>query len=298
MTDAGLAHHHRQINGLRLHFVEQGSGPPVLLLHGFPESCGAWHAVMARLGAQFRAIALDTRGIAGSEAPAGVEGYAMDELVEDVRQLIVALDLERLTLVGHDWGGFIAWEVAIRLPRLLDRLVIINAAHTGIFEQLLRSDAAQAKASRYMLAFRSARGEELVSRNDFAAFRSEILEPAIAAGTLSESQAAQYLAAWRKPGGITAGLNYYRANKSGPPSGDDAAPRRLQETVVQVPTLVIWGERDVYFTLDNIDLLPQVVPNLRVRRFADQGHWIVHHRPAEVADLIARFASDGLPDGA
>ena len=289
-----VTHRMLPVNGLQLHLVEQGEGPPVLMLHGFPEYSGAWHAVMQGLGTQFRAIAVDTRGVGRSQVPDNVDAYAIGELVEDVRQIIGALGLRQLTLVGHDWGGFIAWEVAIRHPELLHRLVIVNAAHTGVFDQLLRSSEAQAKASKYMLAFRSARGEELVSRDDFAGFKNEILAPALAAGTLSEQQAADYLALWRTPGVITAGLNYYRANRSGPPSGDDAAPRALDETMVRVPTLVIWGEQDPYFTLDNIAALPQVVPNLRVCRFPDQGHWIVHQCPGEVADLIARFACGGF----
>jgi len=281
-------------NGLRLHYVEQGSGPPVLFLHGFPEHSGAWHGVMERLAPQFRTIALDTRGIGASEAAADVQGYDIVELVRDVKDVVAALGCRTVTLVGHDWGGFIAWEVAMRHPELLDRLVIVNAAHTGVFEHLLHEDAEQAKASQYMLAFRSARGEELVSRNDFAGFRREMLEPARAAGSLSDAQADDYLRLWRDSKSVSAGLNYYRANKSGPPSGDDRAPRPLEQTRVKVPTLVIWGERDVYFTERNLELLPEVVPDLTVRRFADCDHWIVHQQPGAVAGLIEAFVQGRL----
>ncbi len=280
--------------GLRLHYVEQGSGPPVLFLHGFPEYSGAWHGVMERLAPQVRAIALDTRGIGQSEAAADMQGYDIVELVRDVKDVVAALGLAKVTLVGHDWGGFIAWEVAIRHPELLDRLVIVNAAHTGVLEHLLREDAEQAKASQYMLAFRSARGEELVSRNDFAGFRREMLEPARAAGALSDAQADDYLRLWRDSKSVSAGLNYYRANKSGPPSGDDRAPRPLDATRVTVPTLVIWGDQDIYFTPRTLELLPEVVPDLTVRRFADSGHWIVHQQPGAVADLIAAFVQGRL----
>lgn len=280
--------------GLRLHYVEQGSGPPVLFLHGFPEYSGAWHGVMERLAPQVRAIALDTRGIGQSEAAADMQGYDIVELVRDVKDVVAALGLAKVTLVGHDWGGFIAWEVAIRHPELLDRLVIVNAAHTGVLEHLLREDAEQAKASQYMLAFRSARGEELVSRNDFAGFRREMLEPARAAGALSDAQADDYLRLWRDSKSVSAGLNYYRANKSGPPSGDDRAPRPLDATRVTVPTLVIWGDQDIYFTPRTLELLPEVVPDLTVRRFADSGHWIVHQQPGAVADLITAFVQGRL----
>lgn len=281
-------------DGLRLHHIEQGSGEPILFLHGFPEYSGAWHGVMERLSPHFRTIALDTRGINASQGAADVQGYEFSELVRDVAHVVAALGDRKVSLVGHDWGGFIAWEVAIRHPELLDRLVIVNAAHNGVFEQLLQEGGEQAQSSRYMLAFRSARGEELVSRNDFAGFRREILEPALAAGTLSEAQAADYLRLWRDGKSVTAGLNYYRANKSGPPSGDDRAPRPLDQTIVEVPTLVIWGERDIYFTKQNLERLPEVVPDLTVRRFADCDHWIIHQQPAAIADLIEAFVQGRL----
>lgn len=282
------------VNGVRLHYVEQGTGAPILFLHGFPEYWGAWRAVMKELGGQFRSVAIDTRGINLSEGAKAVSGYAMEELVEDVRQTIDALGSEKVTLVGHDWGGFIAWETAIRHPELLDRLVIINTAHTGIFDRQLRNGGAQAAASKYMLAFRSPRGEELVSRNDFASFRREIIDPHRALGTMTEEEADEYLALWRHAESLAAGLNYYRANKSGPPSGDDNEPRHVPDTIVKIPTLVIWGEKDPYFTPDNVDLMREVVPDLTVRRFADNDHWIVHQKPDEVARLIAQFAKREL----
>ena len=176
------------VNGVRLHFVEQGDGAPILFLHGFPEYWGAWRRVMAELGDQFRSVAIDTRGINLSERPARVHGYDMRELVKDVRQAVAMLGYEKVTLVGHDWGGFIAWETAIRHPEVLEGLVIINTAHTGIFDRELRKDGAQAAASKYMLAFRSSRGEELVSRNDFAGFRREIIDPHLASGMMTEGR--------------------------------------------------------------------------------------------------------------
>jgi epoxide hydrolase 4 len=282
------------VNGIRLHYVEHGTGAPILFLHGFPEYWGAWRAIMRELSEQFRSVAIDTRGINVSERPENLDGYAMEELVEDVRQTIGALGFDKVTLVGHDWGGFIAWETAIRHPVLLDRLVIINTAHTGIFDRQLRKGGAQAAASKYMLAFRSSRGEELVSRGDFAGFRREIIDPHRALGTMSEEEAAEYLALWRQAESLTAGLNYYRANKSGPPSGDDSEPRHMPDTIVKVPTLVVWGDKDPYFTPDNVDLMREVVPELTVRRFADSDHWIVHQKPNEVAHLIAQFAEGKL----
>jgi epoxide hydrolase 4 len=283
-------------NGLSFHLVEAGRGEPILFLHGFPEYSGAWRAVMQDLSTEFRTIAIDTRGVNLSDGPDFIDGYRFDDLVEDVRQVIAALGYAKVTLVGHDWGGFIAWEVAIRHPECLDRLVILNTAHTGVFDALLREGGEQAAMSKYMLAFRSSRGEELTARNDFAGFRQAILEPSLAAGTMTSEEAEDYLALWRNPKSLTAGLNYYRANKSGPPSGDDPPPRALNETQVRVSTLVIWGEKDLYFSTENLDRLPTVVEDLVVRRFPDNDHWIVHQRPADVAALIGAFAKGALTD--
>jgi pimeloyl-ACP methyl ester carboxylesterase len=289
-----LKHGTLLVNGIRLHYAEQGTGSPLLFLHGFPEYWGAWRGVMNELSDRFRSVAIDTRGINLSERPRNLDGYVMDELVEDVKQTISALGYDKVTLVGHDWGGFIAWEAAMRHPQMLERLVIINTAHTGIFDRELRKGEAQAKVSKYMLALRSSRGEELVSRNDFVGFRREIIDPHLRSGSMTEEVAAEYSALWSNAESLTAGLNYYRANKSGPPSGDDGDPRSLPDTVVRIPTLVIWGDKDAYFTPDNVDLMREVVPDLTVRRFAENNHWIVHQKPKEIAGLIASFVEGKL----
>lgn len=282
------------VNGIRVHYAEKGAGHVILFVHGFPEYWGAWRELMGALSGRFRTVAIDTRGINETEGPDAVEGYTIDKLVEDVRGVIVALGAGKVTLVGHDWGGFIAWDTAIRHPELIDRLVIFNAGHPAIFDRLLRESAAQQAHSKYMLAFRSARGEELLSRGDFAGFRREITEPHVALGTISAAEAAEYLSVWRRPGTLTAGLNYYRANKLGPPSGDDAPPRHIPDTIVKVPTLVIWGDKDPYFTHENLDLLPEVVPDLIVRRFPENDHWIVHQRAPDAEKLITAFIDGTL----
>ena len=283
------------VGGVRLHVAEAGSGPLVVLLHGFPEFWYAWRHQLAGLAGDCHAVAPDTRGIGGSDRPAGLAAYRIERLVEDVAGLIAALGQRRAVLVGHDWGGFIAWETAIRHPELVQRLAIVNCAHPGIFQQLCQAGGAQAAASRYMLAFRSARGEELLERDDFAGFRANILAPGLAAGHLTAADAAAYLEAWRMPGALTAGLNYYRANRTGPPSGDDAPPRALAQTIVRVPTLVLWGERDPYFVPENLERLPEVVPDLTVRRFPDCDHWLVHQRPAETTRMIRAFVRGETP---
>jgi len=284
-----IEHRRLAANGLNFHLAEAGRGKPqlVVLLHGFPEFWYGWRKQLTALGDEFHAVAPDTRGIGLSDRPAGVEDYRLEHLVADLRGLVHALGHERCVLVGHDWGGFIAWSAAIRHPELIEKLVVVNCAHPAVFDRLMREDAAQRKASEYMLAFRSARGEELLSRDDFAGFRRNILEPGLAAGHLTQADAEAYLEAWRRPGSLTAGLNYYRANKTGP----DLAGRMIEaDATVRVPTLVLWGERDPYFAPRNLDLLPEYVPDLTLRRWPDRDHWIVHQVPDEISAAIRDFA--------
>lgn len=285
MTEA--RHGTAAVNGVELHYAEIGAGDLVLFLHGFPEFWYAWRHQLADLGRDHHAVAVDTRGINLSSKPADPSAYHLDQLVEDARQLIGHLGHGRATVVGHDWGGFIAWWLAIRHPEAVAGLVAINAAHPGIFSRLLRDSPAQREASRYMEAFRSARGEELLSREDFGAFRANILEPGRKAGHLRPEDEAAYLQAWRRPGALTAGLNYYRANQK-------IGATLAADTRVAVPTLVIWGDKDPYFSLENLDSLPDCVADLRVRRYPENDHWIVHQIPGEVNRLIRDFMAARL----
>jgi pimeloyl-ACP methyl ester carboxylesterase len=286
---SAIQHKFANINGVTLHYAEAGEGRLVVFLHGFPEFWYVWRRHLGILGERYRAVAPDTRGINRSQVLPGVDPYKMPHLVEDVRQLVRHLGAEKAVLVGHDWGGFIAWETAIRHPEIVDRLVIVNTAHPGVFDAMLREDGDQAKASKYMLAFRSARGEDLFTRNDYAGIRRDIIDPALASGAFDQDDVAAYIEAWSQPGALTAGLNYYRANKSGPMSGDDPPPRNLADTVVEAPTLVIWGEQDPYFVIENLDRLPSVVPNLTIKRYPSNNHWVLHERPDETAELIGQF---------
>jgi len=269
MTDRTIRHVDIQANGLRFHCAEAGDpqAPMILFLHGFPEFWYAWRKQLETLSGDWLCVAPDCRGINRTEQPAEVSSYEIGNLVDDVAGIITAYGRERVVLVGHDWGGFMAWEVAIRRPDLVEKLVIVNCAHPGIMSELLHQPGSeQVTRSQYMLAFRSEQAEALVSRDDYAGLRTNILEPGLKAGHLTEADVAAYMAHWQTPGSLTAGLNFYRANKSGPPSGDDAAPRTVAETQVSVPTLVLWGEGDPYFAPACIDRMAEAGPDNRIER--------------------------------
>ena len=286
-----MDHAYAEVNGIRLHYVTEGRGPLVLFAHGFPEFWYAWRSQLREFGRDHQAVALDMRGYNLSAKPADLAQYRVPHLVEDLRGLAAHLGHERFVLVGHDWGGVVAWAVAIAHPERLQRLVIINAPHPAIFDREIRENPAQQTASRYMLTFRSAEAEAILAANDCARL-VEILGRDLGDRFTAADRAA-YLEAWSQPGALTGGLNYYRAAGVGPPAGDGAPARSFGGDVarmtVRVPTLVIWGEQDRALLTGNLDGLERFVPDLTIERIPDGSHWVVHQHPERVNRLIRDF---------
>lgn len=257
------------VNGLRLHYASAGEGPMILFAHGFPEFWYAWSSQLSEFSRCHRAVALDMRGYNLSSKPESVESYRMPHLVEDLRALAEHLGYGRFTLVGHDWGGAVAWAFALAHPECLDRLVILNAPHPAIFARELRGNPAQQRASAYFELFRSPAAEGILSRNNYAAL-TKIVAP---------HGGSAYLEAWSQPGALTGGLNYYRAMRSGAPD----VPR------ISTPTLVIWGEKDSALLTGNLDGLEEHVEHLTVRRIPEGSHWVIHEYPQLVNAHIRAF---------
>ena len=287
-------HRYADVNGVRLHYATAGQGKLIMFAHGFPEFWYAWKAQLAECERDHQAVALDMRGYNLSSKPPAVEQYAIRHLVEDLRALAEALGHRRLILVGHDWGGATAWAFAIKHPEWLEKLVIINAPHPAVFARELRENPAQQKASEYMLLFRGATAEPLLSADGFARLEQAVLADLLARGAFTEADRRAYLEAWAQPGALTGGLNYYRAARVGPPARDGAPAtgtvgELAGDTTVRVPTLVLWGERDRALLTGNLDGLARYVPDLTVRRIPDGTHWLVHEQPALVNRLIRDF---------
>lgn len=274
-------------DGVRLHCAVVGKGPLILFLHGFPEFWRAWKPQLERFGKDHRAVAPDLRGVNLSEQPADLAAYALPKLVADVRALGERYSPGRpFVLVGHDWGGAIAWAFAIAHPERLRRLAIVNAPHPGVFARLLANDPAQQRASAYMHAFRSPDAEKVLSADRFKALAAGVFN-----ASFSEEERAAYLEAWGRPGGLTGGLNLYRANRVGPPLPGETPPPAPDPAAlrVRVPTLVLWGEKDTALLPQNLDGLDAYVPNLTVRRIPDGTHWVVHEHPDRVEAEIRAF---------
>ena len=291
-----LTDNYANVNGVRLHYVSTGTGRPILFLHGFPEFWYAWKNQLNDFGSDHHAVALDMRGFNLSDKPSEVAQYRLDVLVEDIRAFAAHLAPgKKLILVGHDWGGFVAWAFAAVHPQDLDKLVIINAPHPAVFARLLTSDPAQQKASEYMEIFRSALAEQILSANNFDVLANKVMVFGSKNGLLPEDKP-EYIKAWSQPGALTGGLNYYRANRlSTLPLADTA---NAPSFVVNVPTLVIWGEKDPAMVPQNLDGLAEFVPRLTIKRLPEASHWLVHTQSPEVNAYIREFLRTAQRDAA
>jgi pimeloyl-ACP methyl ester carboxylesterase len=267
-----------------------------MFVHGFPEFWYEWKNQLAEFGRDHQAVAPDMRGYNLSSKPADVDQYRVGYLVEDLRALAEHLGHKKFVLVGHDWGGAVAWAFAVFHPDYLEKLIIINAPHPGVFERELRENPAQQRASQYMLVFRSARAEQTLLANDYAALVDAVLAEGLKQGYFTEEDRKAYIEAWSQPGALTGGLNYYRAAGIGPPTREGADWRAtdnrasgLSSLTVRVPTLVIWGEKDEALLTGNLEGLDGFVPDLTVKRIPDGSHWVIHEKPGLVNSYIRDF---------
>jgi pimeloyl-ACP methyl ester carboxylesterase len=285
--DNGWRRRSVRTNGVSLHCVEAGdpaSQRIVLLLHGFPEFWYAWRRLLGPLGAAgLRAIAPDLRGYNLSGKPPRVMDYAMAELVADVVGIVREANVPRVTLVGHDWGGIIAWQVAMRHPELLDRLVILNAPHPAAFDRELRRSTTQWLRSTYVLAFQLPWLPEAILRaNDWHLLRRMMRHDPVVPGAFSRLDIDRYAAALARPRALASALNYYRALSRVPAALADV--RRID-----TPTLVFWGDHDKYLVGSLAEGLETWVPSVRVERLPDASHWLHHERPTEVLAKMVDF---------
>lgn len=267
--------------------------PAAILLHGFPESHRTWRGVAPLLEDRFRLIMPDQRGFAGSDRPLDVSEYATDKLIDDIFALAEALHVKSFALVGHDWGGAIAWPAAMRGDPRLTKLAIVNAPHPVIFQKSLIEDAAQRAASQYINWFRTPGAEKAIEAMGFDAFFEKTFMSHVEIATVSEEEKREYLAEWSQPGGMLPMLNWYRATKLmvPPPGATLPLPDFLLRAFpkIHVPTLVVWGLKDTALLPVQLEGLDALVDDLRVVKLADVGHFAPWEAPDEVASALRDF---------
>ncbi|XP_053911599.1 epoxide hydrolase 3-like isoform X1 [Cuculus canorus] len=294
---------HLQDSGLRLHYVTRGptTAPLMLLLHGFPQNWFCWRHLLQEFSAQFRVVALDLRGYGASEKPPGKDNYQLELLVEDIRQVIEALGRPNETteatrkapkcvLVGHDWGGLLAWELATKYPTLVEKLVLMDALRRGIMGGFAACHLSQLLRSSYIFLFQLPwLPELLLSLADFELVKTFLMgrwtgiqNPA---RRLTEEEMDAYLYGLSQPGGLSPTIHYYRNLFRDTPVAREPPPP---------PTLLLWGTRDAFL---DVRLVPRVLrrlrPGARHHLLADAGHWLPEEDPQRIARIIRDFLEEG-----
>jgi epoxide hydrolase 4 len=272
-------------DGIQLHAIRAGNkdGPLVVLLHGFPEYWYGWrHQIGPLVDAGFQVVALDQRGYNISDKPPHVRDYNLDRLAADVASAIAALGAERAAIVGHDWGGIVAWWLGVTRPERVSRLAILNAPHPTVMRRALRTDPLQMLRSWYAFVMQIPWLTECTSRWWNWRSLARALRTSSRPGTFTEEDFDYYREAWSRPGAFTAMVNWYRAAMRSPP----IAPTDVR---VHVPTLVLWGARDKFIHLKYAEKSAQMCDDGQLEMFADATHWIQHEEPERVNQRLIEF---------
>ena len=298
--------HAKLSTGITMAVAEAGprDAPPVILLHGFPESHRTWARVAPLLADRFRLIMPDLRGFGDSDRPQDVAAYSTDLLVADLFALADALGVDRFALVGHDWGGAIAWAATLRGDPRIERLAIINSPHPWIFQKSLIDDAAQRAASQYITAFRTPGMEAAIEAMGYDAFFAKSFAKHVDIATISPEDRAQYIADWSRPGAMTAMLNWYRASLLvvPPPGATVPIPDWVLRLAprIHVPVRIIWGLDDKALLPIQLDGIGEVGDDVEVVPLKGVGHFAPWQAPEQVAGALTPFlaaseAATGAP---
>ena len=266
--------------------------PPLILLHGFPESHRTWRYVMRHFQDRYRLIAPDQRGFCNSSKPQGVENYQPKHMVADLLALADHLGIDTFTLVGHDWGGAVAWMAALNHPDRITRLIMANAAHPFTYQKALFGDPDQRASAQYITEMRSPDFEAKVLAMGWDAyFDSRFAEPS-AAVHITPGERAIYLAQWQTPGAFTAMVNWYRASPLivPPMDGEVERPAYLSRPFPPVtqPTLLYWAMDDYALRPSLLDGIETLVPDLMLVK-APGGHFVPWEQPQALIAAMEQF---------
>lgn len=291
----------RLASGIELDCVDEGppnddgDAPALIFLHGFPESHRTWRHQIAHLKDRYRCIAPDQRGYRGSSKPPAVSDYTPDKLIGDVFQLADALGVERFTVLGHDWGGAIAWGTAIAGQAMgrVTRAVIANAPHPAIFQKLLYTNEHQRISSQYMRGFRDPKNDAVVNEHGLIGILLQEIRWD-SGDKMEPDERAELLKDWQDRDAAFAMLNWYRASPIDIPPLD--APYALPEgwtspplPNLTIPTLVLWGMDDLALPPENLEGLDAVVDDMTVVEVPGSGHFVTWEAPGAVNAALDEF---------
>ncbi len=260
------------------------ANPAIILLHGFPESHRTWRHQIPALAERFFVLAPDQRGYARSSKPEGVADYAPAKIVADLLPLADHFGIDRFTLVGHDWGGAVAWMAALNHPERVSRLIILNAPHPLIFQRTMFDDPEQRAASQYIRAFRNPGLEAHIAETGIEAYFDKTFVGHADQAKFAEERAV-YVDQWSQPGALTAMYNWYRASPIIVPAMEEDPPRPpfLDKPFpsTQMPVLIIWGMNDTALKPSQLDGLDALIPDLTLVH-VDAGHFVTWEAPEAV----------------
>jgi pimeloyl-ACP methyl ester carboxylesterase len=269
-------------NGVKLHYVTQGQGPLMLMLHGFPEFWYSWRYQIPEFAKNYKVVAVDLRGYNDSEKPKEQSAYVMAEFIKDVAGIIRGLGYESCVLVGHDWGGAIAWCFAYSHPKMVQKLIVLNIPHPVKFAEGLMTPQ-QLMRSSYIFFFQLPLVPELaIQANDYLAIERTLRGMVVDKTTFSDQDIEEYKNAMAKRGALTAALNYYRNAFQGFLS-------QKKWGVLEVPTLMIWGEDDIPLGKELTYGTEAYVRDFQLRYIPNCSHWVQQERPVLVNQYMREF---------
>jgi len=269
-------------NGVKLHYVTQGEGPLMLMLHGFPEFWYSWRHQIPEFAQDFKVVALDLRGYNDSDKPTEQSAYVMNEFIKDVEGIIKVLGYQKCVLVGHDWGGAIAWNFAYTHPEMLERLIILNMPHPAKFAQGLRT-LEQLLRSYYIFIFQLPWIPELLLQSlDYQVIETAFKDTAVNKSAFTKADIDAYKNAAAKRGALTGMLNYYR---------NIFQQRILNQNwgILQVPTLMIWGENDTALGKELTYDTVAYIRDFQIKYIPNCGHWVQEEQPQLVNQYMREF---------
>jgi pimeloyl-ACP methyl ester carboxylesterase len=282
---SGVSHEFVDVGEITLHTVLAGpaDGPLVILLHGFPEFWYGWrNQILPLAQAGYRVAVPDQRGYNLSDKPRHLSAYRMDRLAGDVVGLMRSLGREQAALVGHDWGGIVAWTAAVLFPQHVARLVALNAPYHRVAPRVIARNPAQLRMSAYILFFQIPLFAEAILRNDHWELLTQTLRRTSRPGIFSDAVIGHYRQAWWRQGAMTGMLNWYRALLRRP------LPLPLRPRI-SVPTLILWGARDTALSRPMAQLSAVLCEHVRLVFFEDASHWVQHEKAQEVNELLIEF---------
>ncbi len=284
-----LQHKFVNVNGIIMHYVTIGNGPLIVFLHGFPEFWYSWRYQIPFFSKHFKVVVPDMRGYGETEKPAEINEYRIEKLVADIVELIHSLGQEKAIVVGYDWGGAIAWSVAMMSPSIVEKLIVMNIPHPAVLQKNAFRNYEQMQKSWYMFFFLLQDvPENRLSSNNFE-FLKHLFEISIKRKEkFTQSDIEGYVSSWSKEGGITGGINYYRANLNAEFWGS------LDESIpfpkIKSATLQIWGEEDILFGKELTEGTNEFVDApFSLKTIPNCGHWIQQEAPEEVNQVIDEF---------